>query len=250
MTEEYYEAVRKWTRDKRAEVKANPGGAYLGPYGITVDQKQAAIEEINILNPYKIYVLKHVAHLLNSLDVPWFISDGTLLGWYRSKSMIAYDNDIDLSMFEADMLKVWKNRHLLPEDVHVTCADPGRPEFNWCTDDACQPFDWSKNSIKKLGFSTTNIPPMPSNPIGYWGAWVDLFTYQLSEDTWHNNYAYDGMIPGPYPKSCVLPLQKSTFEGIDVWVPNNPKEWLEVTYGYIGENAVWDEATKLYKPQD
>ena len=159
MTEEYAEFVSKWMVERREEVAANPDAGYLGPYGITMDQKQAAIEEATILKPYRIYVFKHVAHLLNGLGVSWFLTDGTLLGWYRSKSMIAHDNDIDLSMLEEDMLKVWQNRQLLPDDVLVTCSDPGRPEFNWCTDDECYPFDPSKNSAKKIVFTLKNVPP-------------------------------------------------------------------------------------------
>ena len=100
MTEEYAEFVSKWMVERREEVAANPDAGYLSPYGITMDQKQAAIEEATILKPYRIYVFKHVAHLLNGLGVSWFLTDGTLLGWYRSKSMIAHDHDIDLSMLE------------------------------------------------------------------------------------------------------------------------------------------------------
>ena len=189
-------------------------------------------------------------HIMRTCAAQRMLTDGTLLGWYRSKSMIAHDNDIDLSTLEEDMLKVWQNRHLLPDDIKMTCADPGRPEFNWCTDDECYPFDPSKNSAKKIIFTLKNIPPIPSNPVGYWAATVDLYTYRLEEDGYHNNYMFAGYRIRPFPESFVLPLQKSTFEGIDVFVPNKPKEWLEINYGYIGENPVWDEVTKLYKPRE
>ena len=249
MSETYGEAVTRWSVEHRKQVIDNPDVEFLGPYGITLDQKQAAIEEAKLLKPYRLYVFKHVTQLLNSLDIPWFLTYGTLLGWYRSKAMIAHDHDIDIAIVkEEDMLTVWKNRHRLPDDVSVICSDVVERNFNWCTDDECHPYDPSKGGVKKLLFTLKNPLLIPNNPIGYFGVDIEIYTYRLEEDGFRLNYAFGDLADvNAYHKSIVLPLNKSTFESVEVFVPNKPKEFLEIAFDYIGEDAVWDEATKLYK---
>ncbi len=83
-------------------------------------------------------------------------------------------------------------------------------------------------------------------------AHVDVFTFGQHPDD-HSCFCYNWNIPGRYdfrwkrfPKSCVLPLKTYKFEGISVKGPNCLKTFLEVEYGYLGRDAMFDFASQLY----
>ena len=229
----------------------NPDGEYINTYGVRPDEKQLLIRESAFLKPHRLYVFKAIIDLLNDLGVKWFISDGTLLGWYRHKAMIPHDYDLDLAILEEDMQKVWKNRHKLPSDVvldNVGSAD--QSETIWVTDDVSIPFDPASKSAKKLGAYKTTLPPKPKDgPVFVWEACIDIQTYRREPDGWHNNYNLNGLDLGAtaFPDDVIFPLVKTSFEGMDVYMPNKAERWLELNYGYLGEDAVWDAETSKYK---
>eukprot|EP01147_Barroeca_monosierra_P009643 gene9643-1861_t len=47
-------------------------------------------------------LLRSVSHVLNTLMIPFWISSGTLLGFYRQCDFIDYSNDVDIGMFIED----------------------------------------------------------------------------------------------------------------------------------------------------
>jgi hypothetical protein len=229
----------------------NPDGEYINTYGVRPDEKQLLIRESAFLKPHRLHVFKAIIDLLNDLGVKWFISDGTLLGWYRLKAMIPHDYDLDLAILEEDVQKVWKNRHKLPSDVvldNVGSAD--QSETIWVTDDVSIPFDPASKSAKKLGAYKTTLPPKPKDgPVFVWEACIDIQTYRREPDGWHNNYNLNGLDLGAttFPNDVIFPLIKTSFERMDVYIPNKAEQWLELNYGYLGEDAVWDAETSKYK---
>ena len=233
------------------KMNGDPDGEYINTYGVRPDEKQLLVKESAFLKPHRLHVFKAIADLLNELKIDWFISDGSLLGWYRHRAMIPHDYDIDLAVMEEDIQKVWKNRHRLPEDIvldNVGSADQSATV--WVTDDASIPFDPSSKSAKKLGAYKTTLPPKPKDgPVFVWEACIDIQTYRKEKDGWHNNYNLNGLNLGAtaFPDDVIFPLVKSKFEGMDVYVPNNAERWLELNYGYLGEDAVWDADTSKYK---
>ena len=229
----------------------DPDGEYINTYGVRTDEKELLIRESAFLKPHRIHVFKAVTNLLNELNIKWFVSDGTLLGWYRHRAMIPHDYDLDLVILEEDVHEVWRNRHKLPSDVvldNVGSADQSCRV--WVTDDNSIPFDPSSKSAKKLGAYKTTLPPKPkSGPVFVWEACIDIQTYRREQDGWHNNYNLNGLNLGAtaFPNDVIFPLQKTQFEGMEVYIPNNAEKWLELNYGYLGEDAVWDAETSKYK---
>ena len=229
----------------------DPDGEYINTYGVRTDEKELLIRESAFLKPHRIHVFKAVTDLLNELNIKWFVSDGTLLGWYRHRAMIPHDYDLDLVILEEDVREVWRNRHKLPSDVvldNVGSADQSCRV--WVTDDYSIPFDPSSKSAKKLGAYKTTLPPKPkSGPVFVWEACIDIQTYRREQDGWHNNYNLNGLNLGAtaFPNNVIFPLQKTQFEGMEVYIPNNAERWLELNYGYLGEDAVWDAETSKYK---
>lgn len=52
-----------------------------------------------------------VSQILNKFNIPYWISDGTLLGYVRDKSILKWDDDVDFSMMESDIYKLTKLEH-------------------------------------------------------------------------------------------------------------------------------------------
>ena len=52
-----------------------------------------------------------------------------------------------------------------------------------------------------------------------------------------------------FPDDVIFPLLKTDFEGVEVYVPSDAKRWLEMNYGYLGEDGLWDvKLGKYVKP--
>jgi hypothetical protein len=236
------------------KMKDNPNEECINTYGIRPDDKELLMRESAFLKPHRLYVFKAMVDLLNELGITWFITDGTLLGWYRNRAMIPHDYDLDISVMEEDLQKVWRNRHKIPNDVVLDNVGSGdQTEFIWVTDDTSIPFDPALKSAKKLGAYRTTLPPKPKDgPVFVWEACVDIQTYRKEKDGCHHNYNMNGLNLGAtaFPEDVIFPVIKSSFEGIDVYVPNKAERWLELNYGYLGEDAVWDAETSKYKPRN
>ncbi len=230
----------------------NPNGEFINGYGVLVSEKDDLIRECTLLKPHRVYLMKAIVDLLNELGVTWFLTDGSLLGWNRDKKMTPDDYDIDISIVESDALTVWKNRHKLPSDVvleNVGAAD--QSGIVWVTDERSIPFDPSTKSAKKLAAYKTTLPPKPTEgPVFFWEAGVDILTYRKEEDGWHNNYNMNGcnLSATAFPNDVIFPLLKTEFEGVEAYVPRDAKRWLEMNYGYLGEDGIWDTELQKYRP--
>ncbi|XP_011405501.1 PREDICTED: fukutin-like [Amphimedon queenslandica] len=200
--------------------------------GTKESEKQLLIQESALLKPYRIEVFAAVVDLLNTMKIKWWISDGTLLGWYRNnQSMLPHDYDMDIGVTEDDIQAVWKNRAKLPTNIELQNV-----------------------SSKKLAAYHLELPPEPESGTFFWLAPTDIISYQkeATRDIWHCNFDVNGMhlSYSEFPNDVLFPLVESKFEGVSVYVPQKPKEYLEILYGYIGEDAVWDPATNKYKKKN
>ena len=71
---------------------------------LTSDEKKALIKFKKISIKQKIYskILKKTQEALNELDIPFFLSSGTCLGYFRENKFLDHDYDIDIGIFEDD----------------------------------------------------------------------------------------------------------------------------------------------------
>ena len=92
----------------------------IDPFGTKESEKQLLVQESAFLKPYRVEVFAAVVDLLNSMKIKWWISDGTLLGWYRNnQSMLPHDYDMDIGIIEDDIQAVWKSRAKLPQNIEL-----------------------------------------------------------------------------------------------------------------------------------
>lgn len=161
------------------------------------------------------YFYENTNGFLRDLGVDYWISYGTLLGWYREGGIIAHDIDVDYSAPSEAFEVIWNNRDRLPDGFKL--------------------FDTSANhNGPKLYFS-------------YKGFDADIYFYERKDGLMYPTLI--SSIPSDmieFPEEWIYPLQEVSFLGYQTYVPSNAKAYLEHCYGYIGKNAAFDKKTGYY----
>lgn len=162
-----------------------------------------------------LYLLKKWIKIANYLNIDWWACAGTLLGAIRNKSIIPWDNDIDLSFLYKDYTKLIKfidSKILNKTNIQIVKSGLG---FRLSLKDSLFPF-------------------------------IDLFVYDFNDDKIMscgpiiNNSKYwlggNVIFPKEYIKEKDLfPLKEISFENLIIKIPNNSVKYLKQIYN---ENCI------------
>jgi len=180
-------------------------------------------------------LLKDIAHLLKANQIPFWVDCGTCLGAYRYGGAIPWDGDIDVAV-------------LLPDFDNVMHALNGLDKTKYQVQDwsnRCRP----KTYIRVYIYENRNF-------IDIYHFAIDpekkTLTYILSNefssfmvDTW---VIRESRFKVPSSYDTIFPLKKAYFDGIEVYVPNKTKEYLQERYGEnISPVKVYNELTGQYE---
>lgn len=191
----------------------------------------------NILKEGK-EALKAIVTILDKEQVPYWVDVGTCLGVYRHNGVIPWDNDIDIAVLLPDFQNVKRALQQLDSSKFVVQ-------------------DWSSRG----------------NPNTYLKVWVkesglliDIYHYVVDTENGTLNYflsneyniflteswrARERKYTSPVPIDMIFPLRKGTLDGIDVYVPNKTKEYLEFRYqGNIDPCMVFNTKTNQYEKDE
>ncbi len=141
--------------------------------------------------------LRFVSAILNENNVKHWITDGTLLGFYREGGLIKGDTDIDLGMMIED----------LPHNIH--------------------------HLFKGQGFYLLRENGSTNNGLEYTytrkGANLDIFFFYTEKNyVWHANWLGAERIRFKYP---FFEVRKWQFKPGNFWAPENIEHYLELKYG-------------------
>ncbi len=126
-----------------------------------------------------------------------WITDGTLLGFYRDGGLIKGDRDIDLGMMIED----------LPANIHVFLKSKGLHLLRI-------------NGSVDYGLEYTYTRK---------GANLDIFFFYRENDfVWHANWLREKKIRFRYP---LFGVKKTQFKAKEFWAPENIEQYLELKYG-------------------
>lgn len=179
--------------------------------------------------------LRDIAKVLNDANIPWWVDCGTLLGSHRYGGVIPWDNDIDVAL-------------LLPD------FENARRAFNKLDPEKYMVQDWSGRDFPKTFFKIY---------VRETGDMIDIYFYDIDAPKQQCSYIFsmDQMIfffewwkkgerrfTTPVSFSQLFPLKKANFDGIEVFVPNNPVAFLQRYYGEnLAPAKIYDATTNRFE---
>ena len=173
--------------------------------------------------------LRAVGALLTEAKIPWWVDCGTLLGAYRYGGGIPWDSDVDLSILVSDFENARRALNQLDPTQYVVQDWSGRD---------------CPNTFFKIYLRKTRD-------------FLDIDTYAIDEKKREISciFSLEGNLffpewfkirerrfSAPIGFSEVFPLQKALFDGVEVFIPHNPKSFLQ---RYYGDNLA---PAKIYDP--
>lgn len=156
-----------------------------------------------------------VNKFLRHLEVPYCITYGTLLGWYREKNLIPGDRDVDFALVEGDYEKILRFQNDLPKG------------YDLC--DTSRYHRGPKLYISRKGFD------------------ADLYFFRVNGNTMQTlEITATSQYMQPFPTDFIFPLRAADFLASATFIPNRAEDFLRHTYGYLGRNGVRDSVTGLW----
>lgn len=200
----------------------------IGGVQLPQDFQRKAGDELNLSIEKK--ALQDIIALLNEAKLPWWLDCGSCLGAYRYGGVIPWDEDIDIALLVNDFENV---RHLLNRlDANKYWVQ------DWSTRD--HPDSFLKVYIREnsglIDLYFFKIQP-ESRDLRY----IFSFESNMFVPEWFKIREQCYKIPASY--ETVFPLNKTFFDGIEVFVPNDSKKYLQ---RYFGENL---DPVKIYNSQ-
>jgi phosphorylcholine metabolism protein LicD len=178
--------------------------------------------------------LQEISRLLNDHKIPYWVDCGTCLGAYRYGGNIPWDWDIDLAILQPDFDNVRQVLQALdPEKYQVQ---------DWSSRD--KPKVYLKVYVKESG-SLIDIYHFSIHPEGKYiqSILANEGSIFLPESWRIRERRY--IMPTPF--DYVFPLKKINFDGVDVFIPNQAKEYLVQRYQDITPVRIYNEETKEYE---
>jgi len=179
--------------------------------------------------------LREITALLNGANIPWWVDCGTCLGAYRYGGVIPWDSDVDIAVLLPDFENV---RHALNQ------LDPSKYIVqDWSSRE--HPDSYLKVYIRKSN-SLIDIYHFAIHPETKQLCYIlSLETNMFFPEWWK---VRERRFTVPVAFDTVFPLKRGTLDGVEVFVPNDTKKYLQ---RYYGENLdpvkIYDTATGQYE---
>lgn len=162
-------------------------------------------------------LLRYAGESLDEAGIPWWVTQGTLVGSLRHEGFIPWDHDADLNLRLSDVPALLALRARFERDGFR--LRPAAGGF-------------------KLGYARWPLFP-----------YLDLVVMERREGVWQLAYPLDGQgrptfgkhVQWPQeamPDEDLFPLQRAPFEGFQVWLPRSPEKLAQTMYPGCLDRAV------------
>lgn len=190
--------------------------------------------------PHRLRLLNDFVGALNELALTYSLDGGTLLGAWRSGTMLAWDDDVDLVLYtdsvhhessleeKRDFLEKIADqlRALLDEHTKVRCVTSYATKLEIYREEFGK-YPFRDTDYHNVCCDLTLLLPQRQN--------ASVLKFQHSALP-HIENALENF----------LPLATIKYEGSVYNAPHSAKSYLQEQYGYLGENAVFDSDTGYY----
>lgn len=181
-------------------------------------------------------VLEEIGKAFERAGILWWVDCGTCLGAYRYGGVIPWDFDVDIAVLQPDFQNVYNALKWLDQEKYavVDLSARGRPM-----------------SLIKIFLRKD-----PTKVIDIYHFRIDaenrLLHFVLSQedliflpDAWRER---ERPFKTPVRFEDVFPLKRAYFDGIDIFVPNNPEKYLSRVYGKdLTPVKLYNDATCQYE---
>lgn len=186
------------------------------------DKTDFSKDEYNYIHKILLENLKKTIQIFDKYNLHYWASEGTLLGSIREKSIIKYDDDIDISILKEDYMRLIYDKNIrndlnnlglhliIPEDIttYQIIKIVTQNKNN----------DYTKNKI------FIDIMPRHKNNNRY------ILSEKHARNVWPNSYFNDNEL---------FPLKKNKLNNLTINIPNNPIPYLNRRYGDCKNKDCW-----------
>jgi phosphorylcholine metabolism protein LicD len=194
---------------------------------VTTENEQEVIAANRKLHPQIEELLSVLSDILNTAKIEYWIDQGTLLGAYRHGKFIARDSDADIAIRNEEHFEALSE--LLESKLPSV--------YGWeIKNHHCRGYRiWLKTGGTFNG-------TFEGRDIQWPLVCCDVMFYQYNEEdkTYVQQYQGFGVETSFIPETVIFPLDQIEFEESMYPCPARVEKYLEIQYGYIGENALWD----------
>ena len=165
--------------------------------------------------------------------IPWFLDAGTLLGAHREGVQIPHDDDFDTAVY----LPSFEEKDLVELNALIAQRLPDPYQVRIVTSYA------RKLEIFDPASEVFELPPQ------YLGADFHTVTVDVQVMTDASDgvvYLHDMLDHVRVPRNAIVPTGEITLEGHLFECPHDVVRFLEVQYGYLGVEAVYDPKSRKY----
>lgn len=179
--------------------------------------------------------MRDITVLLNEAKIPWWVDCGTCLGTYRYGGVIPWDFDLDIAVLLPDFENVQRALQKLDKRKYIV--------QDWSSRGS--PKSYLKVFIRKTG-TLIDIYHFAIDPEAHQIRYILSLDSNVFFPEWWK--IRERRYTSPTDFATVFPLKKALFDGIEVFVPNDTKKYLQRYYGEnLAPSKIFDSVTGNYE---
>jgi len=215
---------------------------------ITENNYDKCILDTKLYGPSRVQLSLHLKAIFDKLALTWILDSGNLLGAYRNGKMIQHDDDFDFGIYVPNLNSVHEK---MEEYLEGLCTDIKKYFLVMGLNNKYQARVITDYAYKVEVFEPA-YGKYPFRDTDFHNVTCDLtliLDYKkegLKSDTKYVQIQHYHQKKFLIKREYLVPLSSIRYENNVYKAPNKVKEYLESNYGYIGENAVFDEKSGLY----